>query len=51
VTNGGTTLPKTRCGSTLRLHESGLIKSNPKKTIAEKTDWRFRDELKRELKA
>ena len=35
----------------LRLHESGLIKSNPKKIIAEKIDWRFLDELKRELKA
>jgi hypothetical protein len=35
----------------LRLYESGLIKSNPKKIIAEKTDWRFFNELKRELKA
>ena len=35
----------------LRLHESGLIKSDPKKVIAENTDWRFLDELKRELKA
>ena len=34
-----------------RLYESGLIKSNPKKIIAEKTDWRFFNELKRELKA
>ena len=35
----------------LRLHESGLIKSDTKKLIAEHTDWRFLDELKRELKA
>ena len=35
----------------LRLHETGLIKSSPKKIIAESTDWRFLNELKRELKA
>ena len=35
----------------LRLQEVGLIKSNPQKMIAEGTDWRFLDELKRELKA
>jgi NitT/TauT family transport system substrate-binding protein len=35
----------------LRLHESGFIKSTPQKIIAEGTDWRFLDELKRELKA
>ena len=35
----------------LRLHEAGMIKSSPKKIIAEGTDWRFLDELKRELKA
>jgi NitT/TauT family transport system substrate-binding protein len=35
----------------LRLHESGLIKSDPKKIIAENTEWRFFNELKRELKA
>jgi NitT/TauT family transport system substrate-binding protein len=34
----------------LRLHEAGLIKSTPNKIIAENTDWRFFDELKRELK-
>jgi NitT/TauT family transport system substrate-binding protein len=34
----------------LRLHEAGLIKSSPQKLIAEHTDWRFLDELKRELK-
>jgi NitT/TauT family transport system substrate-binding protein len=34
----------------LRLHEAGFIKSSPNKLIAEHTDWRFLDELKRELK-
>jgi NitT/TauT family transport system substrate-binding protein len=34
----------------LRLHEAGLIKSNPKKLIAQATDWRFLNELKKELK-
>jgi NitT/TauT family transport system substrate-binding protein len=35
----------------LRLHEVGMIKSSPQKIIADGTDWRFLDELKRELKA
>jgi NitT/TauT family transport system substrate-binding protein len=35
----------------LRLHELGFVKSDPQKIIAEGTDWRFLDELKRELKA
>jgi NitT/TauT family transport system substrate-binding protein len=34
----------------LRLHEAGLIKSTPQNIIADGTDWRFFDELKRELK-
>ena len=34
----------------LRLHEAGLIKSDPQKLIAERPDWRFLNELKRELK-
>jgi NitT/TauT family transport system substrate-binding protein len=34
----------------LRMHEAGLIKSSPKKLIAEHTDWRFLNELRRELK-
>ena len=34
----------------LRLHELGMIKSTPQKIIAENTNWRFLDELKRELK-
>jgi len=35
----------------LRLHEVGMIKSTPHKIIAEGTDWRFLNELKKELKA
>jgi len=35
----------------LRLHELGFIKSSPQKIIADGTDWRFLNELKRELKA
>jgi NitT/TauT family transport system substrate-binding protein len=35
----------------LRLQEVGMIKSSPQKIIADGTDWRFLDELKRELKA
>jgi NitT/TauT family transport system substrate-binding protein len=34
-----------------KLYEAGLIKSSPQKLIAEHTDWRFLNELKRELKA
>jgi NitT/TauT family transport system substrate-binding protein len=34
----------------LRLHEAGMIRSNPQRIIAEGTDWRFLNELKRELK-
>ena len=35
----------------LRMHEAGFIKSSPQKIIAENTDWRFFNELKREMKA
>jgi NitT/TauT family transport system substrate-binding protein len=35
----------------LRLHEVGMIKSSPNALLAEGTDWRFLNELKRELKA
>jgi len=35
----------------LRLHDVGFIKSNPQKLIAESADWRFFNELRRELKA
>ena len=34
----------------LRLHEAGMIKSTPQKLIAQGTDWRFLNELKKELK-
>ena len=34
----------------LRLHEAGLIKSSPKKLIAEGVDWRILEELRKELK-
>jgi NitT/TauT family transport system substrate-binding protein len=35
----------------LRFHEVGAITSSPNKIIGEGTDWRFLNELKRELKA
>jgi NitT/TauT family transport system substrate-binding protein len=35
----------------LRHRDAGFIKSTPQKIIADGTDWRFLDELKRELKA
>jgi NitT/TauT family transport system substrate-binding protein len=34
----------------LRLHEIGMIKSTPQKILAQGTDWRFLNELKKELK-
>ena len=34
----------------LRLHEAGMIKSSPQKIIAQGTDWRFLNALKKELK-
>jgi NitT/TauT family transport system substrate-binding protein len=34
----------------LRLREAGMIKLTPNKLIADATDWRFLNELKRELK-
>jgi len=34
----------------LRLHEAGMIKSSPQKIIASGTDWRFLNEIRRELK-
>jgi len=34
----------------LRLHEAGMIKSTPQKIIAQGTEWRFLNELKKELK-
>jgi NitT/TauT family transport system substrate-binding protein len=35
----------------VRLHEVGMIKTNPQKLIAQGTDWRFVNQLKKELKA
>jgi NitT/TauT family transport system substrate-binding protein len=35
----------------LRLHEAGFVKPSPQRIIADGTDWRFLNELKRELKA
>lgn len=35
----------------LRLHEVGMIRTNPRELLADSTDWRFVEELKRELKA
>jgi NitT/TauT family transport system substrate-binding protein len=35
----------------LRLREAGMTKSSPQKIIADGTDWRFLNELKRKLKA
>jgi len=35
----------------LRLREAGMIKSVPNRIIAQGTDWRFFNELKRELKS
>ena len=34
----------------LRLHEAGMIRTAPEKLIARGTDWRFFNELKREMK-
>ena len=35
----------------LRLQEVGMIRSTPQEIIARGTDWRFLNELKREMKA
>jgi len=35
----------------LRLQEAGMIKSSPQKLIAQGTNWRFLNELKKEMKA
>lgn len=34
-----------------RLHEVGMIKNTPQKSMAQGRDWRFLNELKKELKA
>jgi NitT/TauT family transport system substrate-binding protein len=35
----------------LRLHEVGLLNNSPNQILAQGTDWRFLNEIKRELKA
>ena len=35
----------------LKLHETGFVKSGPNKIISDGVDWRFLNELRRELKA
>jgi NitT/TauT family transport system substrate-binding protein len=35
----------------LRLHEVGMVKTMPQKLIAQGSDWRFLNQLKKELKA
>jgi NitT/TauT family transport system substrate-binding protein len=35
----------------LRMHEAGMLRTSPNTLLAEGADWRFVDELKRELKA
>ena len=48
---GASTIRRTRVRFyALRLHEAGMIKSSPQKIIAQGTDWRFLNELKKELK-
>jgi NitT/TauT family transport system substrate-binding protein len=34
----------------LRLHEAGFVRSSPAKIIAQGTDWRFLNELRKQLK-
>ena len=34
-----------------RLHEVGMVKPSPQKLIAQGTDWRFWNEVRRESKA
>jgi hypothetical protein len=50
--DGASTTLRTPCASTsLRLQEVGMIKSTPDRLIGQGTDWRFFNELKKELKA
>jgi NitT/TauT family transport system substrate-binding protein len=35
---------------TLRLREAGMVKASPQKILADGADWRFLNELKKELK-
>ena len=51
MTSGGSTIPKTQCASMrFACTNSGMIDASPKEIIAKGTDWRFLNELKRELK-
>jgi NitT/TauT family transport system substrate-binding protein len=51
TTNGASTTRRIRCVSyALRLHEAGIIKASPQKIIAQGTDWRFLNALKKEMK-
>jgi NitT/TauT family transport system substrate-binding protein len=34
----------------LRMHETGMLKSDPQAIVAKGTDWRFLEEIKRSLK-
>jgi NitT/TauT family transport system substrate-binding protein len=35
----------------LRLHEAGLVRSNPQKLLAENANWQFIEQLKREMRS
>ena len=51
TTSGESTIRRTPSASyALRLREAGMIKSTPQRLIAQGTDWRFFNELKKELK-
>ena len=43
-------IPRTLRFYALRLREAGFIKSSPQTIMSRGTDWRFLNELKRELK-
>ena len=51
TTSGASTIPEDSVRFyALRLREAGMIKSTPQRLIAQGTDWRFLNELKKELK-
>jgi NitT/TauT family transport system substrate-binding protein len=50
LTAGDADISMNFVGYALRLHEAGMIKAQPQKLIAGAADWRFLDELKKELK-
>ena len=52
TSSGTSTTPRIRLRFyALRLHEAGMLRTSPNALLAEGTDWRFVNELKRELKA